>query len=66
MKPTEDQLVDSLRAASARLPAGDAMLLLIVVSEHEGAAIVSSASNMKTRESRVRVLELELQREQKE
>lgn len=59
MKPTEDQLEAALRAASAALPPGDALIMLIVATEEKGVGVVSSASNIDTKATKLHLLELE-------
>ena len=64
MTPTDAQLEAALRAASAEIPDGAALIMVIVATEgsDDTKVLVSDASNIKTARERVHLLRLTMQK----
>lgn len=59
MKPTTEQLTSALLAASKELPPGLAIVYLVVATEEGDHSVISSASNVASKDTKRRLLELE-------
>lgn len=61
MKLSDEQMTAALKAADAVLPEGDRLIYLLIASDGADRAILTSATNIVSPSTRVRLLRLELE-----